>query len=123
VTTLSLEVQLVTVGGIAPSPTPSPTIVNVSGCAVTSGDYTCTVAVGLPIGTDVVLVKSFDAAGATGNVLSQQNGTFTVVAASANNFTMTLDAKPGAIVVSGPPTRTARRLRRTRSQAVPSSRS
>ena len=100
-TTMSLAVALVTVGGVAPSPTPSPTIVNVSGCASTSGDYTCTVAVGLPIGTDVVLVKSFDAAGGSGNVLSQQNGTFTVVAASANNFTMTLDAKPGAIVVSG----------------------
>ncbi len=100
-TTLSLKVTLVTVGGVAPSPPSSPTIVNVSGCTVTSGGYTCTVPVGLPIGTDVVLVQSYDAAGASGNLLSQQNGTFTVVAASANNFTMTLDAKPGAMVVSG----------------------
>jgi serine/threonine-protein kinase len=105
-TALSLEVQLVTVNGSAPTPVPSPTIANVgsgvSGCTATTGAYTCTVTIGLPVGIDAVLVKSFDAASAGGNVLSQQNGMFTVVSGSANSFTMTLDASPGAIAVTPP---------------------
>jgi serine/threonine-protein kinase len=103
-TAQSLEIALVLVNGSAPSPTPSPTISTVGstapGCTARAGStYTCTVVLGLPIGSDEVLVKAFAAPNATGNLLSQQQSTFTVVQGSANSFSMTLDANPGPIVL------------------------
>jgi NHL repeat len=108
-TAQSLEIAIVLVNGTTPAPAPSPTIANVSstapGCTTASGDYTCTVTLGLPIGSDTVLVKAFDGVSATGNLLSQQQSIFTVAQGSANSFSMTLDAVPGPIVLtqtSGP---------------------
>lgn len=103
-TTASVQITLVQVNGSAPSPTPSPTIVTVSGstCTTSNANYTCTVPLGLPIGSDVLLVQAYDAANATGNMLSSQQRTFTIAAASTNNLSMTLDAKPGAITVTPP---------------------
>jgi sugar lactone lactonase YvrE len=103
-TTQSLEVTLLDVNGVPPSPTPTPTIANVAAppCTITNGDYTCIVTVGLPVGSDMLLVQSFDAANAGGHLLSQQQSTFVVVQNIANAFTLTFDAVPGQIAVTPP---------------------
>jgi hypothetical protein len=49
----------------------------------------------LPVSSHVMHVDAFDATNATGNMLSQQQGTLTVAIDTANRFSMTLDAVPG----------------------------
>jgi hypothetical protein len=103
-TAQSIEISIVQVDGTTPSPVPAPTIANfgstAAGCKIANGVNTCTVTLGLPVGSDTVLAKVFDAPSATGNLLSQQQSTFVVVKGSANSFSMTLDASPGQIVVT-----------------------
>ena len=74
-----------------------------------AGNFTCTVTLKLPPGTDNVTVSACDVTGGTciapgtvaGNVLSQQIQNLTVVAATTNSFTMTLDANANTMVASG----------------------
>ena len=74
-----------------------------------AGNFTCTVTLKLPPGTDNVTVSACDVTGGTcigpgtvaGNVLSQQIQNLTVVVGTANNFTMTLDANANTMVASG----------------------
>jgi hypothetical protein len=68
-----------------------------------AGNYLCTASVQVPPGTDIFTVTTFDAVGATGNVLSMQTPTLVVVAGQANTLTMTLDANAAtlALVASG----------------------
>jgi hypothetical protein len=65
-----------------------------------AGNYECTVAFQMPVGIDTVTIKSWDANGATGNVLSQQEPSFTVVQGVSNTFSATLDANVNAMVVT-----------------------
>jgi hypothetical protein len=77
---------------------------------VTSADYTCTISVQLPIGTDNVQIGTYDAINAGGNLISQTIYSASVVEGHSNTFgssatPITLDAKPGTITVvtdSGP---------------------
>ena len=59
----------------------------------------------LPPGTDNITISAYDTAGGTGNVLSQQIATFTVVAAAVNSFNIVLDAQlttpSGSLIVNG----------------------
>jgi len=74
-----------------------------------AGNFTCTVTLKLPPGTDNVTVSACDATGGacispgtvSGNVLSQQIQNLTVVAGTTNSFTMTLDANASTMVASG----------------------
>jgi len=74
-------------------------------CATsTSSDYTCTIAVQMPIGTDETQISIYDANGAGGNLLAETLYSASVVEGHANTFgsgatPITLDANPGAITV------------------------
>jgi len=74
-------------------------------CATsTSSDYTCTITVQMPIGTDETQISIYDANGATGNLLAETLYSAGVVEGHANAFgsgatPITLDANPGAITV------------------------
>jgi hypothetical protein len=108
----SIAVTVLKVNGSVISATPQVTSLSpgTSPCGtVTSGDYTCTIQVVLPIGTDVTELSVYDATGAAGNLLSQQVSSLTVVEGVNNQFgsgsPITLDANPGALSVtalSGP---------------------
>jgi hypothetical protein len=63
-----------------------------------SGPWTCTLALKLPPGTDNLTISAQDA---SSNILSQQVQDFTVVAATANSFSTTLDANAATISLSG----------------------
>ena len=62
-----------------------------------SGPWTCTLTIKLPPGTDSVTVSAQDA---SSNILSQQISSFTVVKATANSFSITLDANAGTMTIS-----------------------
>src|ERR1700681_252273 len=62
-----------------------------------SGPWTCTLKIKLPPGTDNVTMSAEDA---SSNILSQQISNFTVVVATANSFSVTLDANAATFVVS-----------------------
>jgi len=102
--TLSISLSLSTVNGATPSPLPSVQVVNVTGasggCTTTSGTTTCTATMNLPVGTDVITVATYDASGASGNLLSQQIYSAAVTAGSANAFSFALDANPGNATIS-----------------------
>lgn len=66
-----------------------------------TGPYTCTLAIQVPPGSDTFTFTTWDAAGGTGNILSQQQQTLTVVAGVANSFNVTFDANANTMVVSG----------------------
>ncbi|MEA2718735.1 MAG: hypothetical protein QOJ39_599, partial [Candidatus Eremiobacteraeota bacterium] len=63
-----------------------------------AGPWTCTLAIKLPPGTDNLTIAAEDSAS---HVLSQQIATFTVVVATANNFSTVLDANLGVMTVNG----------------------
>jgi hypothetical protein len=65
-----------------------------------TGNYKCTAVFQLPIGIDTATVTSWDANGGTGNVLSQQVATETVLQAVANAFAVSLDANATTMSVS-----------------------
>src|SRR5665213_3098067 len=62
-----------------------------------SGPWTCTLTIKLPPGTDNLTVSAQDG---SSNILSQQIQDLTVVAGSANSFSMTLDANAATLTVS-----------------------
>lgn len=63
-----------------------------------SGPWTCTLTIKLPPGTDNVTMSAQDG---SSHILSQQVKNFTVVAAIANSFTVTLDANADVMTVTG----------------------
>lgn len=70
-------------------------------CPAVGQNFNCTVTVLLPPGTDNMTISLYDAAGATGNVLSQQINTYTVTVGKLNSFNITFDANLGQMTVSG----------------------
>jgi hypothetical protein len=74
-------------------------------CPASGADFVCTVPIKLPPGTDNITITAYDNTGGTGNILSQQIATFTVVAATANSFNIVLDAQittpSGSLIVNG----------------------
>ena len=74
-------------------------------CPASGPDFVCTIAIKLPPGTDNVTIAAYDSAGGSGNVLSQQMQTLSVVAggsaSAANQFSVTLDANAATMTVSG----------------------
>ena len=72
-----------------------------------AGNFVCTVTLKLPPGTDNVTISACDVTGGTcagtsptGNILSQQITSFAVVVATANSFSVTLDANAGTMAVT-----------------------
>ena len=63
-----------------------------------SGPWTCTLTIKLPPGTDNVTISAQDG---SSNILSQQVQNFTVVVATANSFSTTLDANANVMTVTG----------------------
>jgi hypothetical protein len=66
-----------------------------------AGNYKCTAAFQMPIGIDATAIKSWDANGGTGNVLSAQVATLTTVQGVANSFGVSLDANANSIAITG----------------------
>ncbi len=105
----SVSILVLEVGGVPVADTAATTNVTpgTAPCStVTSGDYTCTISVTLPIGTDNVQIGTYDAINAGGNLISQTIYSATVVEGHANAFgssatPITLDANPGTISVVG----------------------
>jgi len=62
-----------------------------------SGPWTCTLTIKLPPGTDNLTVSAQDG---SSNILSQQISNFNVVVATANSFSITLDANAATLTVS-----------------------
>src|ERR1700676_5386993 len=62
-----------------------------------SGPWTCTLTIKLPPGTDSVTVSAQDG---SSNILSQQSSSFNVVVATANSFSITLDANANTMTIS-----------------------
>jgi hypothetical protein len=63
-----------------------------------AGPWTCTLTIKLPPGTDNVTMIAEDS---SSNVLSEQIQNFTVVVATANSFSTTLDANVATMIVNG----------------------
>ena len=61
-----------------------------------TGPWTCTLTIKLPPGTDNLTISAQDA---SSNILSQQIQNFTVVVATANSFSTTLDANANVMTV------------------------
>ena len=66
-----------------------------------AGNYKCTVNAYVPIGDATIAIKSWDANGGTGNVLSEQTPTEWVEEGVANQFSLSLDANASAFTVTG----------------------
>jgi hypothetical protein len=62
-----------------------------------TGPWTCTLTIKLPPGTDNVTVSAQDG---SSNILSQQISSFNVVVATANSFSITLDANANTMTIS-----------------------
>ncbi len=116
--TLSFTAQVTEVedtngDNITPSPAPGLVTVNVPNgthaspgapCTVDTGnanDYLCTIAIQLYIGNDTLHVRSYDAAGGTGNALSSQNPVLSVVEGRNNIYLFALDANAATISING----------------------
>jgi hypothetical protein len=65
-----------------------------------AGNYECTAAFQMPIGIDTVTIASWDANGATGNKLSQQVATLTMLQGVTNIFGVSLDANAAAATIT-----------------------
>jgi len=63
-----------------------------------TGPWTCTLTIKLPPGTDNITVSAEDS---SNHVLSQQIQSFTVVVATANSFSLVLDANVNVMTVNG----------------------
>jgi len=111
--TRSVAVQVLSVNGASVSDAAVATNVTpgTAPCStVSGGNYTCTLTASLPLGSDTIQIGTYDATGATGNLLSQNATTHTIVQGQANQIgtsasPITLDANPGALSVvalSGP---------------------
>ena len=78
-------------------------------CPASGSDFVCTVPIKLPPGSDNITIGAYDNTGGTGNILSQQISTFTVVAGGSptttNSFNIVLDANittpNGSLTVNG----------------------
>jgi hypothetical protein len=74
-------------------------------CPASGADFICTVTMKVPPGTDNLTISAYDNTGGSGNILSQQVATFTVVAATTNSFNIVLDANlttpNGSLIVNG----------------------
>ena len=66
-----------------------------------AGNYQCTATDSLYVGKDSVTIKTWDASGGSGNVLSEFQPVVTVVQGIANTFTISLDANAATISVNG----------------------
>ncbi|HEV3156394.1 MAG TPA: hypothetical protein VGZ00_03540 [Candidatus Baltobacteraceae bacterium] len=105
-TVQSVQFTILEVNGSVPVPAPTPASFTIPGsaCTLTSGEYTCTLPVQLPVGNDLTQISTYDG---SANLLSQQVGSpLTVVPGTANAFgtslsPITLDAAPGAITANG----------------------
>jgi len=104
----SVSILVLEVGGVAVADTAATTNVTpgTAPCStVTSADYTCTISVQLPIGTDEIQLGTYDAVSAGGNLMSQTLVSEAVLEGHANQFgtsgsPITLDANPGAVTVT-----------------------
>ncbi len=65
------------------------------------GNYKCTATFQLPIGINTITITAWDAAGGTGNKLSQQISTVTTSQGAANAYAISLDANASAMTISG----------------------
>lgn len=66
-----------------------------------AGNIKCTAIFPMPIGIDTTTIASWDANGGTGNKLSQQIASITIVQGAANNPAVSLDANAGTMALSG----------------------
>ena len=66
-----------------------------------SGPWTCTLSIQVPPGSDTFTFTAYDNAAGTGNILSQQVQTLTLVTGVANAFNVTFDANASAISITG----------------------
>ncbi len=66
-----------------------------------AGNYKCTATFQMPIGIDTTTIASWDANGATGNVLSKQMASLTVAQGVTNSFAVSLDANAASITITG----------------------
>ncbi|MBV8643408.1 MAG: hypothetical protein JO225_05775, partial [Candidatus Eremiobacteraeota bacterium] len=64
-----------------------------------AGNFKCTALFLLPVGDDTITMKSWDANGATGNILSENQTTVTTVQGFGNSFAITLDANANVMTV------------------------
>jgi len=71
--------------------------------AVSGGNYSCTISIGLPVGNDTFTIAAWDGNSGTGNLLSQAVQTATINVGAANSIgSITLDGNPGSITVTQP---------------------
>ncbi len=100
-------VTILTVDGNAPGSSVSPNPLTVpfvtsgagQNCTVSGSTETCTFDVLAPAGSVAYQLNVEDTAG---DVLSTGTQTFTITAGSANTLSMTLDAVPAAVTITGP---------------------
>src|ERR1700682_6279232 len=81
-----------------------------------TGPWTCTLTIKLPPGTDNVTVSAQDG---SSNILSQQISNFTVVVATANSFSITLDANANTMTISASSGFCARAFTVASAQTIP----
>ncbi len=110
VSTATRSISL-TGAGITPQSIDIPSITSCTG-PDGNGAYTCTLSFDIPIGAVTLLVKTWDTAGATGNVLSMNTLNTTIVPGVNNNLnltlngvvkTLTLTVTPGTSFTAGTP--------------------
>jgi hypothetical protein len=70
-------------------------------CPASGSDFVCTINLQIPPGSDNLTIKLWDTAGGTGNILSEQIGTFTAVVGTTNSFSVTFDANASVMTVNG----------------------
>jgi hypothetical protein len=67
-----------------------------------ASDYLCTISIHVPAGNDALTVSAYDAANATGNLISAQRANLTVELGQANTLSLTLDANATVADVTPP---------------------
>jgi hypothetical protein len=111
---ISLQITDVKNGAndITPNPPPAAVVIDIPNATSSSpgapcvndpsnaGNYLCTIAITMYVGSDTVAINAYDASNGTGNVLSEQNAVEPVVAGVANSFAISLDANAATMVVS-----------------------
>lgn len=64
-----------------------------------AGNYKCTATFQMPIGIDTTAITSWDTNGGTGNILSKQVASLTVVQGVTNSFGVSLDANAASMTI------------------------
>jgi hypothetical protein len=70
-------------------------------CPASGSDFVCTFTIGIPPGSDTLTFSLYDATNGTGNILSAQVGTFSIVVGTTNSFNVTFDANAAVMTVNG----------------------